>query len=78
MPGKSGGTKLSRPEASDEAGMSKRQAITAIRVANVPEEEFERLVESDSPLTVTALAELGEQPRPKLPIVDLGSITPQE
>jgi len=33
--------------------MSKRQAVTAIRVANIPGDDFEQLVESDNPPTVT-------------------------
>ena len=32
--------------------MSERQQVTAIRVANVPAEEFERQVESDNPTIV--------------------------
>jgi len=39
--------------------MSERQKVTAIRVANVLTEEFERQVESDAPPTVTQLAEQG-------------------
>jgi hypothetical protein len=45
--------------AAHEAGLSKRQAITALRVNNVPRDVFEELVESDSPPTISALAELG-------------------
>lgn len=52
-------TSSGRMEAAREAGMSKDQAITAIRVNNVPREQFERLVESDNPPTVTTLAEIG-------------------
>jgi hypothetical protein len=37
-------------EAGAKAGLSERQQKTAIRVANVPAEEFEAQVESDSPL----------------------------
>jgi hypothetical protein len=51
----------SRAQAAQEAGLSKRQEKTAVRVANVPEEEFEAQIESDSPPTVTALAEQGTQ-----------------
>ena len=32
------------------AGMSKRQQVTAIRLANVPAADFEKLVEADTPL----------------------------
>jgi len=40
--------------------MSERQRKTALRVANVPSEEFEQAVESDNLPTVTALAERGK------------------
>jgi hypothetical protein len=43
-------------KAAEEAGLSERQQVTAIRVASVSEAEFEAQVESDSPPTVTALA----------------------
>jgi hypothetical protein len=69
-------TKVTRKSAAEEAGMSKDQAVTAIRVANIPEEEFDEAIESDDPPTVTALAERGKQTRPK-PIVDLEGIDPQ-
>lgn len=48
-----------RAEVATEAGMSERQMVTAIRVANIPEDEFVAQVESDNPPTVTALAEQG-------------------
>lgn len=35
------GTLISRKEAGSEAGMSKRQQVTAVRVANVPQQDFE-------------------------------------
>ncbi|MDH6275593.1 hypothetical protein M2311_005693 [Rhizobium leguminosarum] len=45
-----GGPKVvTRKDAAEAAGMSERQAKTAVRVANVPAEEFERQVESDAP-----------------------------
>jgi hypothetical protein len=34
--------------------MSKDQEVTAVRVANVPAEDFEAAVESDDPPTITA------------------------
>ncbi len=43
-----GGGPGSRGNAAREAGMSPRQAKTATRVANVPEDEFEAQVESDA------------------------------
>jgi len=42
-----------RKSAADAAGLSERQRKTALRVANVSDEEFEDLVESDDPPTVT-------------------------
>ena len=42
------------------AGMSEHQELQAVRVANVPRDVFEALVESDNPPTVTALAEMGK------------------
>ncbi|MGG7580630.1 hypothetical protein [Rhizobium sp. Nf11,1] len=50
-------TNISQREAAQAAGMSERQKVTAIRVANVPTEDFERQVESEKPPTVTQLAE---------------------
>jgi hypothetical protein len=62
----SGGTptKLTQREAAEQAGLFKDQQVTAVRVANVPAEQFEKAVESDEPPTVTALAEMGKQSRP--------------
>jgi hypothetical protein len=62
----SGGTptKLTQREAAEQAGLSKDQQVTAVRVANVPAEQFEKAVDSDEPPTVTALAEMGKQSRP--------------
>jgi hypothetical protein len=40
---------ISRSDAGANAGLSERQVKTAVRVANVPEEEFEAAVESDKP-----------------------------
>ena len=70
-------TSFSRKEAAEQAGMSKRQQVTAIRVANVPAEEFERQVESANPPTVTKLAEQGTKPAPR-PIIDLKGRDPGE
>lgn len=51
---------VTRTGAASEAGLSERQRKTALRVANVPEAEFERAIESPSPPTVTQLAERGK------------------
>jgi hypothetical protein len=57
------GTLISKREAAEQAGLSKRQKDTAARVANIPDEEFEKLVESDDPPTLTQLAEMGTKKR---------------
>ena len=54
----------SATEAARQAGMSERQQVTAVRVANVPAELFEQAVESEAPPTVTALADMGRDTRP--------------
>jgi hypothetical protein len=57
---------VTRKDAAHDAGLSDRQRVTALRVANVPEPEFEAAVETDNPVTVTKLAKLGtvSQPQP--------------
>jgi hypothetical protein len=44
------------------AGLSADQAKQAIRVANIPKREFERLIEAEAPPTVTELAKMGTKP----------------
>jgi len=56
---------LSQSAAAQNAGMSERQQLTAVRVAKVPHADFEAAVESASPPTITALAESGKQARPQ-------------
>lgn len=67
-----------RTEAATGAGLSEHQRKTALRVAAIPAPEFDAAVESESPPTVTALAERGKQARPApatpAPLVDLGEI----
>lgn len=58
-----GADTLSRKQAARDAGLSDRQRVTALRVHNVPRDEFETAVDGDDPPTVTALAERGKQPR---------------
>ena len=57
--GDGGGPQLTRKDAATEAGLSDRQAKQSIRVANVAEEDFEAQLESDTPPTITNLAEQG-------------------
>ena len=54
-----------RREAAATAGLSERQQVTAVRVANVPAEQFEQVVESETPPTVTKLADWGRKPQEK-------------
>ena len=68
------GAVTSRSDAARDAGLSERQKVTALRVANVPRDQFDKLVESDNPPTVTKLAELGKQK----PLVDLGKTKPKD
>lgn len=56
---------ISQRDAANEAGMSKRQEKQAVRIANLPEDDFEAAVESDHPPTVTVLAGMGGKPAPK-------------
>ena len=55
---RAGGGPRSQRQAAEEAGISKRQEKTAVRIANVPEADFEAAVESDDPPTVTKLAHM--------------------
>ena len=67
----------SRQKAAAEAGLSARQANTALRLASVPESDFESQVESGTPPTVSSLAEQGTRKRPA-PLVDLEGILPED
>ena len=55
---------MTRKQAAAEAGMSHHQMHTALRVANVPAQDFEAQVESDKPPTLSALASQGIKPKP--------------
>lgn len=70
-------TSVTRAQAADGVGLSRDKAIRAIRIANVPDEEFREAIESDVPESKTALAERGKQSRQK-PIVDIGDRDPEE
>ena len=73
----SGGTPTKRRAAAD-AGLSKDQQVAATRVAKVPEAEFDEMVNSDSPPSVTELAEKGTNKRdpPPPPPEDFKIATP--
>lgn len=52
-----------RAKAADNAGLSEHQRKTALRLAEVPEDDFEQEVESPKPPTVTELAARGTKRR---------------
>jgi hypothetical protein len=55
----------SRTQVARNAGLSPDQLKTALRVHNVPRDDFERQVESDNPPTITELARQGTKSRPE-------------
>ena len=64
-------TQLSKTEAAREAGLSKHQQNQAVNVANVPEEQFDEMVDGgESPASVTAIAKEGRKPKPKPVVID--------
>ena len=56
-------TNLSRTEAAADAGLSEREKVTALRIASIPAEDFERQIESESIPTIGELARQGNQKR---------------
>lgn len=58
-----GGGAPTRLQAAAAAGMSKDQMVQSLRVASVPEAEFDARVESPRPPSITLLANLGKDPR---------------
>lgn len=78
--GRAGAVPISRTTAASDAGLSERQRKTALRIANVPEAEFEAHVESATPPTVTELARLGTatrmvpDPAPDVPPADPAAV----
>ena len=55
---------ITRTRAAEDAGFSVHQKRTALRIANVPAEQFEQAVESEEPPTITELADAGKKPLP--------------
>ncbi len=70
-----GNVSLTRKAVAEAGGLSQGQKDRAIQVANVPEHEFEAMVESENPPTVTELAEKGKQRRT---VLDLGGATHEQ
>jgi len=61
---KSGGTPTSsQRDAAASAGMSKDQQVTAVRLAKVPADQFEKVVECERPATITEIAKMGVKAR---------------
>lgn len=54
-------TLVSQKEVAQSIGLSQRQKVEAVRFANVPEQKFEELIESDNIPTQTEIAELGKK-----------------
>ncbi|MFZ1106824.1 MAG: hypothetical protein WAN43_00565 [Rhodomicrobium sp.] len=54
---------VSRTNAAREAGFSEHQQKQALRLANIPEDEFESAIEDEEPPTITDLAERGTRRR---------------
>ena len=57
------GAGTGRSQAAREAGLTKRQAVTALRVNNVPRPQFEAMVEAANPPTIDQLARAGTRRR---------------
>jgi hypothetical protein len=55
-------TKLTQRQAAEAAGFSEHQQLQAVRIANVPGDQFDALVEADRPPSVTGMAERGRKP----------------
>ena len=53
--------RFTRKQAAKEAGLSDDQRKTALRVASIPKEQRDALIEAETPPTVTQLAEIGKQ-----------------
>ena len=68
---------LTREQAATDAGRSKHQRKTALRLTAIPEQDFVAQLESDKPPTVTALAKQGTVQQPK-PLIDLRGIPPAD
>jgi len=66
-----------RKAAAEDAGLSVRQAKTMIRVSNVPNEIFEEQIESETPPTITSLAQQGTTPSKKPPMFEQMGMTKQ-
>ena len=63
--GKRGPERSAGRQAAEAAGMSRHQFYQAMKIAEIPDDEFDAMVESDSPPTITALASHSATPKPR-------------
>lgn len=56
---------LTRMQAGENAGLSEHQRKSALRLSSIADDELDRLMRSDGPLTVTCLVEHGTRKRPR-------------
>lgn len=64
-----------RSDAARNAGITPKQAQNAVRIASIPQDDFEAQVEAPKPATLTQLAQQGIKPRP---LVDHKGRDPRE
>ena len=63
--GKRGPERSAGRQAAEAAGMSRHQFYQAVKIAEIPEGEFDAMVESDSPPTLTQMAAHNRQVKPR-------------
>lgn len=67
---------VTRTQVARDAGLSDYQRKTALRIASVPDGDFEAAVESDKPPTVTEMAMRGMVAKPAAPVPDVPPADP--
>ncbi len=67
--GRDQGDQISMPKAKvqEASGFSKWQLDNALAIANIPQADFDKEVESENPPQITALAMMGTKTRPMDP-----------
>lgn len=65
--GKRGPERSERRKAADEAGLSRHQMYQCLAIARIPQDEFDRLIDSADPPTLEELVRFGrsQQKKPK-------------
>lgn len=69
---------FTQADAAREAGLSKHQQVQAVRIANIPREDFDRQVDGPKPPTLSQLAQQGIQRPHHRPVIDLKGRDPDE